>query len=252
VNDVMLRFLGTGDAFGSGGRLQTCLHLSGVEEGGVLIDCGTSSLIGLKRAGIDPSEIGWVLLTHLHGDHFGGVPFLILDGQFSRRTRPLVIAGPDGTAARVAAAMEVLFPGSTSVERRFATTYVQLIDRVPAQIGPARTTAYALEHPCGATPYALRVEYGQRIVAYSGDTQWTDALIEAAKDADVFVCEAYTLDREVRFHLDHSTLRRHRARLTPRRMILTHMGRQMLERMGEAEWECAFDGMAVTVQRCAQ
>jgi len=78
-----IQFLGSGDAFGSGGRFQTCLHLSGPSEP-VLMDCGASSLIALRRAGLDPSEIGCVLLTHLHGDHFGGLPFLILDGQFMK------------------------------------------------------------------------------------------------------------------------------------------------------------------------
>src|SRR2546428_13261981 len=93
MDQVRIKFLGSGDAFGSGGRFQTCLHLSGPSEP-VLIDCGASSLIAMKRAGLDPSEIGCVLLTHLSGDHFGGLPFLILDGQFSRRTRPLVVGGP--------------------------------------------------------------------------------------------------------------------------------------------------------------
>jgi ribonuclease BN (tRNA processing enzyme) len=106
---VELHFLGSADAFGSGGRFQTCLYVSGLSDG-FLIDCGASSLIALKRNGIDASRIAWVLLTHLHGDHFGGLPFLILDGQFSRRTLPLVITGPPGVASRVESAMEVSFP----------------------------------------------------------------------------------------------------------------------------------------------
>lgn len=247
MTNVTLRFVGSGDAFGSGGRLQTCLHLRGVADGDVLVDCGASSLSGLKQAGIDPSGIGWVLLTHLHGDHFAGVPFLILDGQFSRRTRPLVVAGPAGTAERVTRVMELLFPGSVDVERRFATRYVEFVNQTPIQLGPALTTPYAVEHPSGAAPYALRIEYGGRVFGYSGDTQWTDALIDVARDADLFVCEAYTMDREVRFHLSHAMLLRHRPRLNPRRMILTHLGREMLERLSDAEWECAHDGLEVSL-----
>jgi ribonuclease BN (tRNA processing enzyme) len=64
------------------------------------MDCGASSLIAMRRFGVDPSAIDAVILSHLHGDHFGGVPFLILDGQFTRRTRPLVVAGPPGLEAR--------------------------------------------------------------------------------------------------------------------------------------------------------
>jgi ribonuclease BN (tRNA processing enzyme) len=242
---ITVRFLGSGDAFGTGGRLQTCLHLSGAGEGSLLLDCGASSLVALKRAGLDPGDVGWVLVSHLHGDHFGGLPFLLLDGQFTRRTRPLVVAGPPGVRARVEATMEALFPGSTAVARRFETSWVELRDRVPVAVGPARVTPFEVEHPSGAPPHALRVEYGGRVVTYSGDTQWTDQLVDAARDAHLFVCEAYTFDRPIRFHLDHATLRAHRERFTARRIILTHLGPEMLARAADAAWECASDGLAV-------
>ena len=122
---LRLRFLGSGDAFPSGGRLQTCLCLDG-PGGRILLDCGATALVAMKRAGIDPATVGWIFLTHLHGDHFGGVPFVVLDGQFARRETPLVVAGPPGTPDRVTAAMEVLFPGSSRVARRFATDVVEL------------------------------------------------------------------------------------------------------------------------------
>src|SRR5919109_1972632 len=133
MSQVQLQFLGSGDAFGSGGRFQACFLLRGT-DGHVLIDCGASSLIAMKRAGVEPAEIGWVLLSHLHVDHFGGVPFLILDGQFSRRTRPLVVAGPPGLQARMAEALEVGFPGSTKVTRRFTTELVELPERLSTAV----------------------------------------------------------------------------------------------------------------------
>ena len=95
MENIEIYFLGTGDAFGSGGRLQTCIHVK-TQEFRFLIDCGASALIGMKRFGVDPSLVDLIFLSHLHGDHFAGIPFLILDGQFSRRTRPLQIVGPPG------------------------------------------------------------------------------------------------------------------------------------------------------------
>jgi ribonuclease BN (tRNA processing enzyme) len=216
-------------------------------EGGLLIDCGASSLIALKRAAVDPASIGWVALTHLHGDHFGGIPFLVLDGQFSRRQRPLVIAGPPGVQARVEAAMEVFFPGSTRVARRFPLTFVELAEGMPLVLGPATVTAFPVNHPSGAPAYALRVALADRVIAYSGDTEWTESLIDAARDADVFVCEAYFFDKAVKYHLDYRTLRAHADRLGCKRLVLTHMSDDMLARLGDVDVETARDGLVVTV-----
>jgi ribonuclease BN (tRNA processing enzyme) len=243
---LRLTFLGAGDAFGSGGRLQTCLCLDG-PGGRALLDCGATSLVAMKRAGIDPSTVGWVLLTHLHGDHFGGVPFLVLDGQFGRRETPLVVAGPPGTEARVSAAMEVLFPGSSSAERRFRTELVELASGVATEIGPLTITAFPVEHASGAPSLALRVAWGEKVVAYSGDTEWCEALVEAGRGADLFVCEAYTFERRIRYHLDHKTLARNLARVGARRVILTHLGPEMLARRADAVAECADDGLSVEV-----
>jgi ribonuclease BN (tRNA processing enzyme) len=243
---LRLRFLGSGDAFGSGGRLQTCLCLEG-PGGRALLDCGATALVAMKRAGIDPATVGWILLTHLHGDHFGGIPFLVLDGQFSRREAPLVVAGPPGTAERVAAAQEVLFPGSSRAPRRFATDLVELVPERAAPIGPLSVTAFPVQHASGAPAYALRVSWADKIVAYSGDTEWCEALVDAARGADLFVCEAYTFERRIRFHLDHATLVANLGRLGVRRVILTHFGPEMLARRGEAAAECADDGLVVDV-----
>jgi len=246
LGQLQLQFLGSGDAFGSGGRFQTCVLLSGA-GGSLLIDCGASSLIAMKRAGVDPGEIGWVLLTHLHGDHFGGLPFMVLEGQFSRRTRPLVVAGPPGTRARVEAAMEVFFPGSSRVERRFALEFVELAERVATAVGPATVTPFPAEHASGAPSYALRVEYGGKVIVYSGDTEWTESLVDAARGADLFVCEAYFFEKKIKFHLDYVTLRDQRKRLECSRIILTHMSQDMLGRLEEAEMESATDGQVVVL-----
>jgi ribonuclease BN (tRNA processing enzyme) len=243
---LRLRFLGSGDAFGSGGRFQTSLYLEG-PGGRVLLDCGATALVAMKRADIDPASVGWILLTHLHGDHFGGVPFLVLDGQFSRRERPLVVAGPPGTPERVTAALEVLFPGSSRVTRRFATDVVELASGRATPIGPLTVTAFPVEHASGAPSYALRVGWAGKVVTYSGDTEWCEALVDAARGADLFVCEAYTFERRIRYHLDHATLAENLGRIEARRVILTHLGPEMLARRGEAAAECADDGLVVDV-----
>src|SRR5262245_8516301 len=167
--------------------------------------------------------MGHVLLTHLHGDHFGGLPFLILDGQFSRRTRPLVVGGPPGVRERVVAAMEVFFPGSSRVDRGFAVEFLELQKGAPTAVGPAAVTPFIVEHASGAPAYALRVEYGGKVIAYSGDTEWTESLVDAARGADLFVCEAYFFEKKIKYHLDCQTLRENRQRLDCRRVVHTNM-----------------------------
>jgi ribonuclease BN (tRNA processing enzyme) len=246
---VTVRFAGSGDAFGSGGRFQACIVLEAAGRR-LLLDCGATSLVALRRLGIDPASVEAVLVSHLHGDHFGGLPFLVLDGQFRRRTGPLAVAGPPGVEARVRQAMEVLFPGSSTVARRFAIAFEELPEARPVEVGGARVTALPVEHPSGAPAYALRVEVAGRVVAYSGDTAWTEALVEVSRDADLFIVEAYRLDRPVKHHLDYATLARHRPRLRCRRLVLTHPGDDLLARreaLDPAWARLAEDGLALLV-----
>jgi ribonuclease BN (tRNA processing enzyme) len=217
------------------------------EDAHVLLDCGATSLVALKRLHLDPASIDAVVISHLHGDHFGGIPFLVLDQQFARRERPLVVAGPPGTRARILQAMEVLFPGSSSVQRRFKLEVIELAERSPIQVGPVEVTGLEVVHASGAPAYCLRVVCGDASVAYSGDTEWTDALVEVAREADAFICEAYVVDRAVKYHLSYADIVRNRDRLSCRRLVLTHLSRDMLAHQAELNAEIASDGYSFTL-----
>lgn len=179
---VTVTFAGCGDAFGSGGRFQACIHLRQASLAApVLLDCGATSLTALRRCGLDPGEIGAVFVSHLHGDHFGGLPFLILDGQFSGRAAPLVIAGPAGTAQRLTAAMECLFPGSSQIRRKFQVSVVQLEPGRTTEVAGILVEAFPASHPSGAPALVLRLTLGGTVIAYTGDTAWTPAVGEASR-----------------------------------------------------------------------
>lgn len=246
MSQVEVLFLGSGDAFGSGGRFQTCFHVR-AEATQFLIDCGASSLIAMKRFGVDPSSLDIILLSHLHGDHFGGLPFLILDAQFSRRTRPLVIAGPPGVEARVRDAMEVLFPGSSAVQRKFIVQFAELAEGSETVLGPLSVIPYRVVHPSGAPSFALRVTCGGKVIGYSGDTEWTDTLVQAARGADLFICEAYVFEKKIKYHLDYRTLMDRRTQLGCRRLMLTHMSDDMLQRLQGLDADSAEDGKRIVV-----
>lgn len=242
---VRVRFVGSGDAFGSGGRWQTCIS---VESGGqtLLVDCGTTSLVALKGQGLDPGSIEAVVVTHLHGDHFGGLPFLIIDGQFTRRTSPLRVLGPPGIGARLTQLMETMFPGSSQVARRFAVEVNELaLDGTAVDLGMIRVRGWQVVHECGAPPLALRVQDERSSFVYSGDTEWTPALVEAARGASLFAVEAYTYDKRIRNHLDYKTLQGHLSELDAARTVLTHMSTSMLRRLTEVNLPAAYDGMTI-------
>jgi ribonuclease BN (tRNA processing enzyme) len=248
---MKVRFLGCGDAFGSGGRFNTCFL---VEESGTrfLIDCGASSMIAMRRFGVDPNSIDAVLITHLHGDHFGGLVFMLMDAQLmSKRTKPLVIAGPKTLAKRLSDTLECLFPGSTGMTWKYQVTIDTFEDETEWSWGPVSVMPYRVKHFCGAPPYALRVTCGGKTVTYTGDTEWVDALVPAAHEADLFIAEAYFRDKQMKFHLDFATLAAHLGDIRPKRLALTHMSRDMLDAMPDLPAHIpvtvAEDGMEIAV-----
>jgi len=82
---------------------------------------------------------------------------------------------------------------------------------------------------------------------YSGDTQWTDTLIEASAGADLFACECYVFDEAVPLHNSYARIIENRSRMTCKRLIVTHMNEDMLSRVPEIELDAAEDGMVVTL-----
>ena len=238
-------FLGSGDAFGSGGRFQACMLVEAPSTR-LLLDCGASSLIAMRRFGVDPASIDAILVSHLHGDHFGGIPFFILDAQFiSHRTRPLLIAGPPGIEARVRQTMEDLFPGSSQTKQSFTYEFLDLPQRQMTRLSGLSVTAYEVPHASGAPSYALRVECDGKVLAYSGDSEWSEALLDVAREADLFICESYYFEKAVRFHLNYRNLVERLPDFHCKRVILTHLGPEMHEHRSEVEIEVAEDGLSI-------
>lgn len=245
---VTVTFAGSGDAFGSGGRYQACIHLRTRDgQRPVLADCGATSLSALRRADLDPAEIAAVFVSHLHGDHFGGLPFLILDGQFTHRTEPLTVAGPPGTADKLTDAMECLFPGSSAVSRRFRLDVTELRPGVTSSVAGVQVTGREVDHPSGAPALALRLGLGNRVIAYTGDSAWTDVLLEVADGADLLIAEAYRMDKDIPHHLRHADLAARRHLLTSSRIVLTHMGPDVLAQQDRVVFETARDGLVLHI-----
>ncbi len=245
---LSLQFIGCGDAFGSGGRFNTCFHLRG-DHTNLLIDCGASSLIAMKQLGVDRNAISAIVVTHFHADHFGGIPFFILDAQFfSKRRAPLTLVGPVGLGGWYERVMETSFPGSSKAAQKFELTLLEIAAGETLVVDGVAISAFAADHgdPGGAC-LAIRIEAEGRSVAYTGDGEWTPNLIPAARDADLFIAEAYFRDKPVTTHLSLNAIEGHLDEMTPKRLILTHMSEDMLSHPDAVRYETAEDGLVVTI-----
>ncbi len=245
---LSLQFIGCGDAFGSGGRFNTCFHLVG-EKTDLLIDCGASSLVAMNKFGIDRNAIALIVITHFHADHFGGIPFFMLDAQFfSKRRDPLTIVGPVGLDAWYERVMETAFPGSSKASQKFELNLVEIPAGTTLAIGDISVSAFQALHGPPDGPYlAVRVEAEGKSIAYTGDSEWTEALIPAARDADLFIAEAYFRDKSVVTHLSLKDIEVHFDELRPRRLVLTHMSEDMLSHPDCQNYEVAEDGMILEI-----
>ncbi len=247
---MRLTVIGCGDAFGSGGRFNTCFMIEGSERT-ILLDCGASSSVALKARNVDLNAIDGIVLSHLHGDHFGALPFFMLESQFHlRRDKPLAVVGPPGTRERINAAMEVFFPGSSKNVWRFPFAVGEITPGVPDEVlGFAVRTAEVI-HQSGAPSTAVRLTQAGKTLAYSGDTEWTDALVPIADGADLFIVECYDYDRDLPGHTSFATIKEKRGSLRAKRIMVTHMNPTMLARQDEARAAgllVAEDGLVVEI-----
>jgi ribonuclease BN (tRNA processing enzyme) len=244
---VTVRFVGSGDSFGSGGRFQTCIVVDGPRSR-FAIDFGTSSLIALAQQGIEHNSIDAILLTHLHGDHCGGVPFLLMDAMLSaKRARPLTVAGPRDLQRRMGEIREALFPGSHVMAPKFPLHWIEIESGRPHEILDLVVTAQPARHTQETNPTALRIEMGDKVIAYSGDTEWTEDVAKVARGADLFIAECYFYEKPIKWHLNYPAIAAHRADMGAKRLILTHMSKEMLAQADKVPEECASDGLVLTV-----
>jgi ribonuclease BN (tRNA processing enzyme) len=247
MSGVDVRFLGTGDAFGSGGRFHTASLLTSSETR-VLVDCGPSTLGLLRAQHIEPAEVETIVLTHLHGDHFGGIAYVLMDAHFaSGRTKDLCIAGPPGLAKQVELLHDVIFPGTGPLPFKFGMRFVEWQADTRLDLGSCQVTPYLVKHSPTMPCFGLRIEFGGRTLAYSGDTEWTPALPILSRDSDMFLCESFGYDWAPPGHLTYQTLHEHRAEFSSRRMLLTHMGEDMLAKVAGLDCASVHDGLIIHV-----
>lgn len=221
---LRLRVLGSGDAFNSSGALHSCYLLEG-ESGTLMLECGPSVLAGLKRAGIASDVPDVVLISHLHGDHFGGIPFLLLEYKYRKpRTRPLVIAGPPTTQRRVDELYAALYADLCGRPLDFEVEYVTLEPNARSRLAGFDVEAFHVPHSQASVCLGYRIVGSGASLLFSGDSAWTPEFIHRSHGTDLFLCECCSMEPEAPVHLSYRDIVAHLGELGSKRVVLTHLG----------------------------
>lgn len=242
---VKVTFAGCGDSVGSGGRFNTCFLVEAPDIC-FAIDFGASSLVALNALKFPHNRIDAILCTHIHGDHCGGIPFLLIDAMLgARRATPLTLAGPKGFEAGLTALRDALFPGMHVMAPKFDLETIEMETLTPHDIRGLKVTTYPAVHVPETNPTSMRIEIGDKVIAYTGDSEWTEHMPELARHADLLIAECYFHEKSVRNHLNYPDIAAHQAELSAKRIVLTHMSPEMLAHVDDVPELCAHDGLVV-------
>jgi ribonuclease BN (tRNA processing enzyme) len=218
---VDLTFLGTGNAFAPGGLCWNGFLLDGRH----MFEAPPQALQSLNRLEVDPNSIETVVLSHQHGDHFLGLPFLLLHWEHMGRTAPIRIIAPLGTRESMLRACELAFPDVTAGQYG-----IEWVDAEAGRsVGAGGMTIEPVEvnhDPKLERCLGYHVQYGGRRLGYTGDSTLCDGVLDLAREAEVLVSECASRDMQLPVHMnlvDDIPVLRGAMQVTSE-LVLTHLG----------------------------
>jgi ribonuclease BN (tRNA processing enzyme) len=240
-----ITFLGTGDAFCAGGRNQAA-YLVESPEGALLLDCGATFLASLNRQNLGSVSIDAIFISHLHGDHIAGLPFLFMHYIYIQpRSKPLKIIGPPGVESRIRMLFQAAYADTSAEPLPFALEFIEARPGEEFRCGGIRMAPFAVPHQTNPISLGCEIGAGGRRIVYTGDSGWTEDLIAHTQNADLFLCECSFFDTRIESHLDYLRIAENMTRFGAKRTILTHLGEEVLQRLQDVKAEIAYDGMVV-------
>jgi ribonuclease BN (tRNA processing enzyme) len=247
MQTVRVFFLGTGDAFFAGGRCQAA-YLMQSPEGSLLLDCGSTALASLQRCRLPAEPIDTIFLSHLHGDHFAGLPFLFLHYTYIEpRSRPLRIIGPPEVESRVMMLYRDMYADAAAEPLSYSVEFIEAQAGKELCFDGIRIRPFLVPHETYPPSFGCEVEAGGRRIVYSGDAGWTEDLLARTQNADLFICECNYFETRLETHMDYMRISENLSRFGAKRIVLTHLGQEMLQHQQEIELELAHDGLVVTL-----
>ena len=222
MNQLDLLFLGSGNAFSEGRYWNSFLV-----NGRYLFDCSPVVVPHLKKCNVPLEDVEVIFISHFHGDHYFGLPFLFLEyAERLRRDKDLTIVGPPGIMERTIKITEAAYPNVfRKKDRGYALSFQEVADGTAVDLAGIQCVARQVTHVPDLTCFGYRVEIGGRTIAYSGDSILCEPLVELGQGADVFVVECSGWEGPGGVHIDPAGVKELRQRLGPTpQFILTHLG----------------------------
>ncbi len=247
MQPINVTFLGTGDAYSAGGRCQTAILIEH-PDASILLDCGATTLAALNSQNLSFNGLDYVIISHLHGDHIGGLPFLFLHLCYIEpRSRPLEILGPESLEDRTHQLYRAMYSDAASTALPFELIFTTLEAEKPHKTGLLKIDPFRVPHLQNPPSLGYSLELDSRRIVYSGDSGWTEELASQAKGADLFICECSFYDSQAPQHLDYPTIKERLTGCGARRMVLTHVGEEVQERIEELDLEFVSDGSVIAL-----
>ncbi len=248
---IRVTFLGSSGAFNGAGRAHSCYWIED-DLGAYAVDFGPTALMQCRRFGKDPSDLDGIYVTHLHGDHLGGAPILVIDQQFNAdRRRPLYIGGPPGIVARMTKLREGTYPSVVQRGLKYPLNYRTWEIPGEVELLGRKVRAIRAKHDRNNMASSLRIEACGRVLVFSGDTGWQPELGQLTEGADLFVTECTGVDEEYWGHLSVDEITAHRHELLAKKVVLSHLSdasRRVATAKAKAlDVEVADDGMVIEI-----
>jgi len=213
--------IGSGNAFNSSGRAHPCFLLESVSGSRLLLDAGATALYILQRQKIDLSALDCMLISHYHGDHFLGLPFILLQMQIIlKRKQEFTILGPPGLSQVCQQLMDIAYPGFNI---DFKIIYQEIHDK-EYQAGDFSITPFPVLHRPESLGFRISGPSG-KTVAYTGDTGLNDNVFVLVENVDLAIIEMSLLKQEdppvPHIALDEIISRR--SELKARKIVFSHL-----------------------------